>query len=227
MMRAFENRPDTEVFDEPFYGYYLAQTGINHPGAEEIISQLGSDWRPIADKCASFSPEGKSIFFQKHMTLHFLPNINHKWMEKLTHFLLIRDPHEVIASYTKVRSKLTLMDIGIVQQAELYDLLTNVKGVPPPILESRDVLIDPRSTLTALCKHLKIDFSEEMLKWPSGKRITDGIWGQYWYSAVWQSTGFRPYEKQEINLSKSDKEIAERAMPYYTRLYENRILTTG
>jgi len=26
MMRAFENRPDTEVWDEPFYGPYLHRT---------------------------------------------------------------------------------------------------------------------------------------------------------------------------------------------------------
>jgi len=32
LMRSFENRPDSAVIDEPFYGYYLARTGIDHPG---------------------------------------------------------------------------------------------------------------------------------------------------------------------------------------------------
>ena len=28
MMRSFENRSDCQVIDEPFYGYYLQQTGL-------------------------------------------------------------------------------------------------------------------------------------------------------------------------------------------------------
>ena len=32
MMRAFENRPDTVVVDEPLYAFYLARTNANHPG---------------------------------------------------------------------------------------------------------------------------------------------------------------------------------------------------
>ena len=38
MMRAFENRPDTDVWDEPMYGHYLHQTGVPHPGAAEVIT---------------------------------------------------------------------------------------------------------------------------------------------------------------------------------------------
>jgi hypothetical protein len=32
MMRAWANRDDTVVIDEPFYAYYLKMTGIEHPG---------------------------------------------------------------------------------------------------------------------------------------------------------------------------------------------------
>jgi hypothetical protein len=42
MMRAFENRPDCVVWDEPFYAHYLAQTGLDHPLADRI----GGRWRP-------------------------------------------------------------------------------------------------------------------------------------------------------------------------------------
>ena len=31
MMRAWENRGDIAVRDEPFYAYYLEATGIKHP----------------------------------------------------------------------------------------------------------------------------------------------------------------------------------------------------
>ena len=35
LMRAWENRPDTVVVDEPLYGFYLARSGVPHPGREE------------------------------------------------------------------------------------------------------------------------------------------------------------------------------------------------
>ena len=38
LMRSFENRDDTIVHDEPFYGYYLFKTQLNHPMKDEIIS---------------------------------------------------------------------------------------------------------------------------------------------------------------------------------------------
>ena len=43
MMRAFENRPDTVVVDEPLYAAYLARTGIDHPAREEVIASQPTD----------------------------------------------------------------------------------------------------------------------------------------------------------------------------------------
>src|SRR5437763_7062525 len=47
MMRAWGNRPDTFVVDEPFYAFYLKKTGADHPGAEEVIAAAATDWRKI------------------------------------------------------------------------------------------------------------------------------------------------------------------------------------
>ena len=43
MMRAFENRPDTVVVDEPLYAAYLARTGIDHPVRDEVIASQPTD----------------------------------------------------------------------------------------------------------------------------------------------------------------------------------------
>ena len=37
MMRAFENRTDTAVTDEPLYGHYLLSTGLDHPDRKAVI----------------------------------------------------------------------------------------------------------------------------------------------------------------------------------------------
>ena len=38
MMRSFENRPDCEVVDEPFYAAFLAATGLDHPMRDEVLA---------------------------------------------------------------------------------------------------------------------------------------------------------------------------------------------
>ena len=48
LMRAWENRPDTVVIDEPFYAHYLQATGMDHPGRDDIIASYEADWRIVA-----------------------------------------------------------------------------------------------------------------------------------------------------------------------------------
>ena len=44
MMRAWENRPDSVVVDEPLYAHFLAVTGKDHPMAAEVIAAGETDW---------------------------------------------------------------------------------------------------------------------------------------------------------------------------------------
>ena len=37
MMRAWENRPDTWVVDEPLYGHYLTRVDVAHPGRDVLF----------------------------------------------------------------------------------------------------------------------------------------------------------------------------------------------
>ena len=38
LMRSFENRPDCSVVDEPLYAAYLVESGIDHPGRDDVIA---------------------------------------------------------------------------------------------------------------------------------------------------------------------------------------------
>ena len=53
MMRSWENRSDTEVLDEPLYAAYLAATGLDHPGAAEIIATGPVDPATAIAACVS------------------------------------------------------------------------------------------------------------------------------------------------------------------------------
>ena len=162
-MRAFENRPDTDVWDEPMYGHYLHQTGVPHPGAAEVIADQGINWRDIAKRCNSNSPNNKPVFYQKHMTMHLLPGMERDWLTGLNNCFLIRHPDQVVASYGAVRPNLTLDDIGFIQQAELFDYVADATKTIPIVIDSRDFLLRPQAMLRRFCELLggAIDIESE------------------------------------------------------------------
>ena len=223
MMRAWENRPDTVVWDEPFYGHYLHKTGIPHPGAEEVIEDQGIDWQKIADTCSRDPQNGAPIFFQKHMTMHLLPEMDRGWLSKVTNCFLIRSPDQVVASYSKVRNDLTLDDIGFIQQAALFDFIIKVTGEIPMVIDSAEFLRAPEDMLQVMCAKLSIPFRTEMIAWPKGPRQSDGVWAKYWYENVWNSTTFTEYKPPKLNLDASQQAIVNAAQPYYDMLHQFRI----
>ena len=219
MMRAFESRPDTAVVDEPFYAAYLHLTGLIHPMREEVLDSQPTDWRDVEAMLLGPSPEGAPIFYQKHMTHHMLPDMGTAWMSACRNVFLIRRPDDIIASYTEKRADITLEDIGVVRQAELFDREADRLGAAPPVVEGSDVTASPRETLSALCAAIGIPFSEAMLSWPPGRRASDGVWAPAWYDQVEKSTGFVARAKvAPPALPPASRRIAEAAAPYYEKL---------
>ena len=225
MMRAFENRDDCAVSDEPFYAAFLAATGLDHPMRDEVIASQPHDWREVADAMTRPAPGGAPVWYQKHMTHHMLPDFGLDWLDACTSAFLIRPPEQVLASYTQKRAEVTLDDIGVVRQAELFDHVAQRTSKAPPVIEGAQVLADPRAALTALCAAVEIPFSEKMLAWPAGRRDSDGVWAPAWYDAVERSTGFAPPGQVVAfdGLPDALKPIADAARPYYERMAQWRL----
>jgi len=223
MMRAFENRPDTAVIDEPFYAAYLARTGIHHPMRAEVLVACEADPDCVARSLTGPVPGGAAIFYQKHMTHHMLDGFERGWMDQCRNAFLIRAPERVLASYAARRAEVELADIGFVRQAELFDQVFSREGKAPPVIDAEDVLADPARTLTVLCAALDITFDRAMLAWPAGSRATDGVWAPAWYQAVERSTGFGRPSGQSVKLDRRLKAIASAARPIYERLAEHRL----
>ena len=95
MMRAFENRPDTAVVDEPFYAVYLAATGAEHPMRAEVLASQPTDWPAVAAALTGPVPMGRRVFYQKHMTHHMLPGVGREWTAQMRNAFLIRAPEDV------------------------------------------------------------------------------------------------------------------------------------
>jgi hypothetical protein len=223
MMRAWENRGDCAVVDEPLYAHYLAHTGLNHPGREQVIAAGETDWRKVAAWLTGPVPEGKPIWYHKHMTHHLLPHIARDWLGELTHVFLIRDPREVLLSYIKSRPNLTAEDLGVAQQLEIFEYLQRRTGSIAPVIDAGEFLQAPEALLRALCAQLGVSFSTRMLSWPPGPRASDGVWAPYWYQAVVSSTGFEPYREREREVPAQFRGIIDTVMPAFEELSARRL----
>ena len=208
LMRAWENRPDTVVADEPLYAFYLDRTGLDHPGRAEVIASQPTDWRVVLARLTNAPlPAGAVIGYAKHMTHHLLPEVDRTALAPFRHAHLIRDPRELLASYARVRTEPTLADLGLAQQAEIFEAFGG------PVVDSRDLLADPEGILRALCQALDVPFDDRMLAWPPGPRDTDGVWAPHWYESVRSSTGFTAYRPPTNPLPAHLEPLAESARP--------------
>jgi len=222
-MRAWENRPDCEVVDEPFYAHYLVKTGIDHPGRDEVIASQPNDWREVLETLRAPLRSSTRIHYQKHMAHHLFPEMEDDFLEGVTHAFLIRNPDEMVASYARSREAVTPPDLGLHRQVETWQRVAERRGEAPPVIDGRDVLRDPEGMLRALCKALGVTFDRAMLSWPAGPRDTDGVWAPYWYDSVQASTGFLPYRAKELDLSNELQAVAEACREPYEFLHSRRL----
>lgn len=222
MMRSWENRNDTVVVDEPFYACYLARSKSPHPYFEEIMAVQSSDYQTVAKRLTE-QPVDAPMQYQKLMTHHMLEDIDLSWTVNLRHCFLIRDPAQVVNSYTNSRGECTVDDIGIVRQTELYQHISELSGQDIPIVDAADVLSNPQVMLELMCQHLGVTFSEKMLRWPKGYRDSDGVWASHWYHSVSQSTGFAPYQAPALSLSPAQQQVVDMVQPHYNWMYQRRL----
>jgi hypothetical protein len=216
MMYAFANRADCEAWDEPFYGFSLKHRGNDHPMRDEIIASMETDWHKLVAKCTT--PSSRPLLYQKHMTHHMLEGYDRSFIRRLTNAFLIRDPQRVLASYVQKWDNVDLRAIGFIEQAEIFDMVSQLLGHAPPVIDSDDVLDNPRGVLTKLCNACGIAFDEAMLNWPKGPKACDGVWAPHWYNAAWASEGFAAPSKKQVTLPTHLQKIADEAQPYYGRL---------
>lgn len=224
MLRSFENRSDTTVVDEPLYAYYLAATGVEHPGWQEIITMGDTDWRSVVAKLVGPVPGDPAVFYQKHMCHHLLDAMDWDWLDALQHVFLIRDPAAVVRSYIRERPLLNAEEVGIPQQHSLFADVCQRSSQIPPVIDAERFLADPRGQLQRLCQRLGIPFQEAMLQWPAGPRDTDGIWAKHWYAQVWQSTGFAsPRPADGPPLEPALQALVADCQPLYQQLLQHAL----
>lgn len=223
LMRSFDSRADSVVCDEPLYAHYLAETGLDHPGADQVIKNHEPDWRKVVDWLTGPVPEGKSLFYQKHMAHHMLPVISREWLGQVTNVFLIRDPRQMLTSLLEILPRPTIEDTGYPQQVKLFEEEQARTGTTPLVIDSKDLLMGPSGMLESICNRLGIPFDPGMMAWAPGLRETDGCWAEDWYGSALDSTGFKPYKAKQARVPASFRALESEAIELYERLHPHRL----
>lgn len=215
LMYSFAQRSDTRVVDEPLYGHYLRVSDAPHPGADEVMADMRTDAAQVIREVILGACD-RPVLFMKQMA-HHLVDLDRSFLAQTTNVLLIRNPAEMLPSLAQNLEKPSLRDTGLALQTELFDYLRGL-GQQPPVLDAKQILLNPRRVLGRLCEQLDLPFEESMLQWQPGPRPEDGIWAKYWYHAVHQSSGFQPYSGKSDPVPAWLQPLLAECLPHYRRL---------
>jgi hypothetical protein len=225
-MYSFAQRADTRVWDEPLYGHFLERTGVERPDRAHSMSVMELDGEAVVQNTLLGTSDqlndrkkDKPIAFFKHITNQLI-GLDPLFLTKMQgHILFIRNPREIIASYSKVIEVPTMDDVAIRRSVALYRKMRALR-VNPIVLNSRELLNNPEQCLRLLCNKLNIPWDANMLQWKAGPRKEDGPWAKYWYAGVHKSTGFARYNPKTVELGGPLEALAEECQPYYDYLEE-------
>ncbi|KAK1370619.1 branched-chain-amino-acid aminotransferase-like protein 1 [Heracleum sosnowskyi] len=215
LMYSFAQRDDMEVIDEPLYANFLRVTGIERPYRDELLSKMDSDGNKVV-KDVIFGPGEKKYRFCKHISKQSVPGLTEELLKKGKHFILIRNPLDILPSFDKVAPP-SFFELGLSSLISIYSELCEA-GNPPAIINSAELQEDPEATLRGLCEDLDIPFQAAMLKWEAGPKSADGIWAPWWYKSVHKSTCFQPANKYPSPFPSSLYGLLEQSLPFYNML---------
>lgn len=215
MMYSWREREDTTVLDEPLYAHYLATSGREHPGRDEVLASQANDGQSVIDN-VMLGEYGTPIVFFKQIAKH-IGGLDLSFLPQFTNILLTREPHDMLTSWQVQMPDSTIADTGYPELLEILDILLDA-GQEPIVIETSRLLADPAGILGGVCDRIGIDFDEAMLSWPAGPKPEDGIWAQYWYDGVWGSTRWKPHQPKDVELLPSIANALAEAEASYERL---------
>ena len=213
-MYSFAQRSDTQVVDEPFYAVYLLASGAAHPGRKDVLRAQPHTEKEVRTQLGAMSK--KPVLFIKNMA-HHMEVLSRPMIEHDVNVFLIRNPKQILASYSKVIERPVMRDIGIAYQYQLFSQLKE-NGRQPVVVDSGHLLQNPESVLQKLCRSCDIPFENAMLSWKQGAKPYDGVWAPYWYGNVHRSSGFESNVSAEHNLDDALMPLYEEARAIYEKL---------
>ncbi|KAJ1697658.1 hypothetical protein LUZ63_006170 [Rhynchospora breviuscula] len=215
LMYSFAQRDDIEIVDEPFYANFLRVTGVERPYRNELLSRTEPDVNKLV-KEVIFGPGKTKYRYCKQIAYECPHGMVSELLKKGKHFILIRNPINILSSFHKV-SPASFLELGYPGLLAIYTELSEL-GAAPPVINAEELQNDPETVLRGLCDDLGIPFQASMLGWEAGSKEYDGVWAPWWYKGVHKSTCFIKASKYPPSFPFELYDLLEQSMPFYDML---------
>jgi len=162
--------------------------------------------------------------------------VDHMWDEDMhemfVHSFLIRDPAKTITSMYDKWPDFHEDEAGFPEQRALFDRIADIKGTPPPVIDSDDLLEDPHRMVELWCEAVGIEFMEDALSWGPGAREEVSWWdGGSFHQNLRDSDGLKPQPRSGyIDIEEAPDRVREaydRMRPHYAHLHSHRLGAAG
>ena len=226
MMRAFENRADTVVVDEPLYAALPARDRHRPPRTR------GDPGRPGRRLAARHRRADRP---RPRRTRGLLPEAHDPPPAPADRPRLAR-PASPTRSSSATRPAWSprtpgcaasprWTDLGFPQQAEIFRACADAAGTAPPVVDAADVLAAPRAVLAELLRAASASRStRRCCRGRPGRAPTDGVWAPHWYAV---GRGDRPGSGRRRpgppEVPDHLRGLLDRCRPYYDELAPHRI----
>ena len=234
--RMMSQRGDHTCVHEPFGEVWYSIGNDTRPPSSHIQHRPELSYESVWEELVLQASQGP--VFMKDFP-HYVTHM-HDWvaagagpgradvpfLDAFIHSFLIRDPAETLTSMHGQWTDFTLAETGFAEQRDLFDVLTERTGSPPPLIDADDLLDDPHTVTAEWCKAVGIDFKPEALQW-GASRATELTWYEHgtWHSNLARSTTLsrqkRDYVRIDHNQHLQDAYAA--CLPHYEAMHPHRL----
>lgn len=232
-MRSFEGRTDTAVYNEPTMAPFIK---IEKPGWHVDFKE--NSFNTYQEMCNSFYSTAKKA----HVLVKDISFICTPFIRKTPDFVkcsdvhfvfLLRNPHHALISLAKQLNKTKYEWISEFYK-DTYHLFTHINRHaknPPVIILAESFYAYPEKTLSALCKHLKIDYQPNMLVFKDlGDNFDGSLWHEQkinnllykWHADAIRSTKIKKPRQYTVDAQGNPTfiEIEKHKRPLYKQAYK-------
>lgn len=224
--RMMRQRGDHSVHDEPFgMSYYYSEERrdtIRYPDAEPD-SQYNFD--TVLDKLKK--ERKKQPVFIKDLSYQVMPAVNEEFLSHFENSFLIRHPRKVLPSLFSHWPDFTLEETGYAELNRIFETVKEIAGKVPAFIDSDDLVQKPEATVKAYCQAVDIPFVKDSLKWKPEIQPEINQWEGGWHHYTQSSQGFKERKtKDYANIEDHEhlKQAYDYCLPYYQKLYEQRLI---
>ena len=223
MMRQ---RGDLICFHEPYgEAWYQGETPLWPRVTADSVRTPGLTLESV-DQMLNLEAQRDNVFIKDFP--HYVSHMwDQDWLARFNHSFLIRDPAKTISSMYNKWPDFHPKEVGFAEQRMLFDMLTEIQGSPPPVIDSDDLLEQPHIMVDRWCQAVGIEFMPEALSWEPGARDEVSWWdGGSFHANLKNSDGLKPQPRRYVEVNEAPDRVQEvygENLPHYEHLYAHRI----